>query len=269
MPFALVAARALQFWALAILFGGGGLLLLLKQRDHSQALRVAALVAVVSGIAWLALVFVGVTGDPAALMHLDAWRVFFISPFGLPWAIRLCLLVAYAIAALQRHVMPFVAVSLGAILDQAWLGHAATGTGSIAAPMILSYWIHVLAGFAWVGGLTMLCLLIARRRWDSVRAGLALFSSVGIVLVAAILASGVLNASFRIASANDLFATDYGRILMAKVGMFAAMLGLAFFNRRQGTRRLGYLSISVTVETLLGVGVLLAAAMLGVTEPPG
>ena len=268
MTVALVVARALHFWALAVLFGGGGLLLLLKRREPGIAVRCAAVLALASGVAWLALTFVGVTGDPADLARLDAWRGVLASPFGPPWAIQLAILAACGIAAAQRRLAPFVAIGLAAILDQAWLGHAATGTGATAATMIASYWVHVLAGSAWVGGLTMLCLLIARRDRDLARAGVSLFSTSGIVLVAAILASGVLNGSFRIATASDLVATPYGRIVAIKVGLFMAMIGSAIFNRRQGVTWSRRLAFSIALETTCGLAVLLAAAILGITEPP-
>lgn len=269
----LILARTLHFWALAVMLGGAGFVALLRRELGPwprRVLRGAAVLAALSGIAWFTGVFVDVTGDRAALLDPDQWSAFMTSAFGPPWAIQLGLSgVALGLVAATRPA-PVLAVGVLLALDQAWLGHAATATGGAAVLAIASYWLHVLAGLAWVGALVMLCVVgVAERRVP--RDGLGLFSDLGIVLVATVLASGIVNASLRLRTLADLAATTYGHVLGVKVALFAGMIALAVVNRREG--RLadgrGSLALTVALETGCGLAVLGVAAVLGITSPPG
>lgn len=269
MQAALIVARTLHFWATAFLFGGAGFLLALGRRNAVAVpgLRVAAPVAAISGLAWFALVFVDLTGGIDGLGDPEAWSAFFDAPFGMPWLVRVCLCGAAFGLTLVRAPSVFLATGTLLLLDQAWLGHAAAAHGTDAAAQIALYWVHVLAGSAWVGALTMVCILAAAEGRVP-RDGLALFSKYGVVLVAVLLASGIANAWVRGMTPGDLATTDYGRILVAKLALFAGMIALATTNRRR-SRQAASASLVATVgrETFLGLTVLALAAILGVTEP--
>ena len=100
------------------------------------------------------------------------------------------------------------------------------------------------------------------------------------VAVTLIVASGIANAGFRVAgSFGKLFDTAYGDALLTKISVVAAMLALAYFNRfvfmpklrsaaLKGREQTTWLDRSVTFELALGVLVLGAAAVLGITPPP-
>ena len=68
--------------------------------------------------------------------------------------------------------------------------------------------------------------------------------------------------------------TDYGRLLLLKIGLFAAMLGIAAVNRFHLTPQLGARGISRSLarnslaETGLGLCVLLFVGALGTMAPP-
>ena len=72
-----------------------------------------------------------------------------------------------------------------------------------------------------------------------------------------------------------LIGTDYGRLLLAKLGLFAAMLGLAVTNRGVLTPRLAggdraalhLLRRNTFLEIAAGIGVVLIVGVLGVTVP--
>jgi putative copper resistance protein D len=100
------------------------------------------------------------------------------------------------------------------------------------------------------------------------------------VLVAAIVASGLVNAWFLIGPSGlpQLVGDPYGRALLAKLALFAAMLALAAANRwhlapalrrEPGRTGLAALRRSITAESLAGIGVLALVAWLGTLEPPG
>jgi putative copper resistance protein D len=133
--------------------------------------------------------------------------------------------------------------------------------------MVSSYVAHVLAGFAWVGALTIVCL--AFRSCDDVRDQLAVFSNFGLALVGIIFATGCLNTAMHVMRASQLATTPYGQVLLVKIVLFALMLGLAAFNRREARRGASRhaVIVAVAIETTLGVLVLCAAAILGVTPP--
>ena len=52
----------------------------------------------------------------------------------------------------------------------------------------------------------------------------------GMVAVTLIIISGTANAAFRVAGAK-LFGSAYGDVLLTKLGLVAAMLAFAYFNR--------------------------------------
>ena len=231
------------------------------------------MLAALTGLAWLMATFVIITGAPGHLLDAEDWAAFWGSSFGTPWGVRLGVLAGCAIlASLPAHRATLAAFALlGAALavDQAWLGHAATGTGRAGDLMLAADALHALAALAWTGALPMLGLLLASQERRYADRALDLFATLGLVAVSALLATGVLNASFRIASALQLVDTPYGRIVSLKLGLFAAMLLLAWTNRRNAGARLSRrLAWGVALETGFGLLVLCAAALLGVTEPP-
>ncbi len=267
-------------------------------RATHRLLRIAAPVAAFSGLAWLAGMLVNMTSDPAApdwsaLKDPETLRLFFFETgFGVVSIIRLALLAtAVGVVALPlKGRMSFVGlVHIGAVLlvSQAWLGHAAEGGAALkGAAMIAAYSVHVLAGGAWVGGLAPLLFVLVEQGRTARNPALEnlkilyRFSAMGMAAVTLIVVSGTINAGFRVAgSFGKLFDTAYGDVLCAKLALVAMMLALAFFNRfvampRSRTAsgecaaRTSALTRNVAAELALGVFVLGAAAVLGVTPPP-
>jgi copper resistance protein D len=107
---------------------------------------------------------------------------------------------------------------------------------------------------------------------------LSRYSILATAAVALILLSGIVNALFRVQGHIARFiATDYGEILLVKLLLVALMLALASYNRFIALPRLGptkrqkiasNLAGSIGAELALGVIVIGAAALLGVTPPP-
>ncbi len=257
-------------------------------------LRVAAPVAAISGVAWTALVLINMTSDFHSVVNPEDLNAFiYETPVGMVSILRFALLaIAVVVAFLPWHgrVWYSALLHLGALLliSQAWLGHAAEGgTGIYGAIMITVYATHVLAAGSWVGGLPPLLFgLVEQRRFAPEDARictvdiLSRFSAMGMVAVTLIVASGIANAGFRVAgSFGKLFYTEYGDALVTKVSVVAVMLALAYFNRfifmpklrsaeLKGIKHINRLGRSVAFELVLGVFVLGAAAILGITPPP-
>jgi putative copper resistance protein D len=304
----LVLSRWIHFFSIFILFGSSFFWFYMGQerllagpgglprtlRATTILLRIAAPVAAISGVAWLAGLLANMTSGFGNLADPENWRLFFFeTQFGPVSILRLAMLAAAVVVALLpwRNRAWFSALlHIGALLliSQAWLGHANEGgAGLYGAVMIIAYAIHALAAGAWVGGLPPLLFACVEQRFFSLEDArnwtidiLLRYSWMAIVAVVLIVASGAVNAGFRVAGSFDkLFDTGYGDVLLTKIGVVAVMLVLASFNRfialprlraapLKGMIQINKLRISVAAELLLGVVVLFVAAVLGMTPPP-
>lgn len=168
------------------------------------------------------------------------------------------------------------ALGLGSLLSLAWLGHAGASEYVLQLAADVA---HVAAAGIWLGALAGLVLLAAEARealrLPELRSALERFSALGIPLVLVLLASGLANSWYLIGSSDVRHIVDsvYGRLLLAKLALFCAMLGLAALNRYRLTPSLAaatlrYVRASVAAEAVLGAGVLALVSWLGTLEPP-
>ena len=105
------------------------------------------------------------------------------------------------------------------------------------------------------------------------------FSTLGIVSVTTILLSGVVNTAILIGSPHGLVATEYGRLLMFKIAIFAVMLAFAAVNRFRLTPQLAstgndqssvalrHLIRNSAIETTLGLSIIVVVGVLGTLHP--
>jgi putative copper resistance protein D len=174
------------------------------------------------------------------------------------------------------------AAGLGFVASLAWTGHAGSTLGRAGDLHVAADALHLCAAATWIGGLLSLVLFfaVARRTggpvWISlVREAMGRFSIMGIVSVAVLSATGVVNAYFLVGSFHALVITDYGWLLLLKLGVFAAMLALAATNRLRLTPRLAFsgdgavrwLTRNSAMEFALGLAVLTIIGMLGTLHP--
>ena len=120
--------------------------------------------------------------------------------------------------------------------------HASAGV-QVPVAMVSSV-VHLLAMSVWLGGLAALFVALARAPLDTPvpDAAVVRFSRLALGSVAALAVSGVYQ-SWRGLGSWEALATPYGRILLVKVGVVAAMLAVAAYSR-SWTRR----SVPVPVE---------------------
>ena len=147
--------------------------------------------------------------------------------------------------AVAGHAPAAIAAAAGLIALIALIGHAGATPGTAGDIHLASDMVHLLAAGAWLGGLPALAMLLARARraddpaWHSFAVGATRrFSWLGIVSVAALLASGIINSWNLLGGPRDLVTTDYGRLVLLKIGLFVAMVGIAAANRFHFTPRL-------------------------------
>lgn len=189
-------------------------------------------------------------------------------------------------ASWRSVVVPSAAVAVASL---AWNGHGAATEGGSGWIHLAGDVVHLLAASAWLGALWMFIRLIAAGRCASgqtlvaAQRALAAFAASGSVMVALILASGLINAAMlvRLEDVPTLGSTAYGRLLIVKLALFLGMLGLAALNRfrltpalesgiarNDGAAALASLRRSLAFEAALGVAILGVVAWLGTLAPP-
>ena len=263
---------------------------------RTQTLRVAWIglaVTALSGVIWLLLQAVSMSGLPfgEAMTGHVLWTVLDQTQFGMVAEIRGPLAIVLAVClAYQR--LPWTdwlafAAALGLTAAIAWAGHGGSTLGAIGNLHVVADALHLLAAAAWIGGLVPLVLLLAAVgrhptvAWASqARDTTRRFSTLGAISVATLAASGIVNVWFLVGSVHALLVTEYGQLLMLKLGVFAVMLVFAAVNRFWLTPRLGLsmakgpqldalrqLTRNSTIEIGLGLAIFAIVGMLGTLHP--
>jgi copper resistance protein D len=251
------------------------------------------IIAVMSGAAWLILLAANIYGTGIGQIWSDGglWTVLGQTRFGYVWSVRLVLaaLLAVLLAARPMALMTlagrsrdvFAAIlATGFLIGPAWVGHAGATPGEAGQIPLAADALHLLAAGAWLGGLPPLAMLLAavwpqsEPGWDFVSAtAVRRFSLLGLSSVGAILASGIVNSWYEVGSLGNLVTTAYGRLVLAKIGLFTAMIGLAAVNRFYLTPRLAMagavqgLQRNAVAESTLGFAVILIVGFLGAMAP--
>ncbi len=122
--------------------------------------------------------------------------------------------------------------------------------------------IHLAAMAVWLGGLVMLVGFLLRQADErELGAILPIWSRWAATAVAALIVAGVVQALIEVSSLDGLFFTTYGRLILAKVGLAAIVLVMAYFSRRlvrskaaeaepKGLRRVVWAELAVTAVVL-------------------
>ncbi len=243
----------------------------------AAALALAALEATLRLANLLALPVSALDGDSLRwfLFELPAGRAALLRVTALLLLLGL-LLRADALRTLRRPLPLLLAVV--ALSSLAWNGHAAAAGGWRLAAGIT----HLLAAGAWVGAIALLLALTCRHQQhpDTLLRALRGFAVPGTFIVSTLLLSGVFSYLSLGGTAFDLWTSNYGRLLLLKLGMVGGMLSLAAVHRwwlvpklestsgQQGAVKvLRHLRGSLTMDALLAVLVLACVAVLGTLDP--
>ncbi|MFC7277799.1 copper resistance CopC/CopD family protein [Paractinoplanes rhizophilus] len=155
-------------------------------------------------------------------------------------------------------------LALGGLVTWPLTGHAAAAPLSPA--IIASDVVHLSAMAVWIGGLLTLSVFLLRRT-DPRVLGVVLpaWSRWAALAVVWLVAGGVVQAVVQVGSVPALWRTDYGRLLLAKVAVLAAVLGTAFFARRMVNRRQVVTAGPGRMRRAVGTEVLATAVILGLS----
>jgi putative copper resistance protein D len=299
----LVGSRLVHFSCAIILFGSA-LFVLYSGPTGSRSECVARLLpniffacaigALLSGVAWFLFTVSNMSGALAGAFDSDALSsVLWDTGFGRMWAARavpMLLIVAMVwlrgSSILSDRSIRFLAI-LAAILlaSLTGVGHTQIHEGVPAIVHVTADAVHLLAAGAWLGGLVPLGLVVAACRAKQLPSDeavfvLSRFSSMAYLAVAAIVASGSINAWFLIGALSALVGTSYGELLLLKLGLFGLMLCLAASNRfrlvpglakapiiGQSNLTLARLRRHIVAEQILGILVVGIASLLGTLSP--
>ena len=281
MSSAMVLCRFLHFIVVLMLFGAWMFRPWLLGRETvldrplARISQWLAAVALISGVCWLLLIAASMAGTwEAAIDSATLRRVLGNTFFGQVWSWHLLLNGALVMLLLTpwRASLPLRLILSGLLLATlAPVGHGAMLDGISGQLLILNQIVHLICVGAWLGGLLLLVMIL--RKPDGLPVGTLLqrFSGVGYALVAGLVITGLINV--RVLTGQfwpTPLLSGFALILLIKVLLVAAMLGLALFNRvqiRACEQRLSTLRASVVLEWLLGIGAVAAVSLLG-TLPP-
>src|SRR5215831_18620322 len=251
----------------------------------------AALLALVSALAWGWFAIAGMTGAMMAAADLEnLLTVLRETSFGQVWVPRFGLGVVLLALILGRSSEHWITAFLAGLLlaSLALVGHTQTSDGALWVGHVSADGAHLLAAGAWLGGLLALgYVLTCARRFPSAETtahavtALVRFSGMGYAAVAVLIGSGLVNAWVLVGPPTRLLTTPYGQLLLVKVCLLAGMLVLAAQNRfrlvpaLQRSKEsclpaellLQALRRNVIGEQILGLSIVLIVAWLG-TLPP-
>lgn len=299
----LIGVRFALYLTLAALFGLSAFSLYgLRGRERGDALALrpwligSAALGLLFSAAWVVLMASSMAGTPAWPINREAVDGLLTgSAIGTAWKLRMVMLVLAALAALVAAgrgiwLSAVALCSAVALATLAWTGHGAMDEAAMGWVHLIADILHLIASGVWVGALLGLILLVTRpaARVNAAHLGLthrALhgFGTVGTVVVGTIVVTGLVNGWMLVGIGNvtALPATLYGQLLIAKLALFVAMLGLASLNRFRLSpafersiaaddhgSALGALRTSLAVETACVVMILGLIAWLGTLAPP-
>lgn len=215
----------------------------------------------------------------SGVAHFDGFGDSVNSHIGRVLLTRTALLIVLSAAAWtrRRHCSAgALACGAGVLVTVALTGHEAVGSDVWVATT--SAVVHLGAMAVWLGGLTVLALVVLPRirLSDRVPIGyLTRWSRTAFCCVGLLIVTGEYQAWRQIQPVPSLWSTHYGVVLLIKLALVAVMLGSAWWAQRQiagrGERspaqRFAAVGRSVGIETLVAVGVLAVTTLL-VSEPP-
>lgn len=270
-------------WAMWLIAHPTGAVRACLWRSQRRWTAVSAVVALAAGVGWLGEIVVRLAGSSGIMaMTPTQWSaVLRETTFGHEWLMRsLALGLLVVLASIRRPPATtgsWLGLGAGAVaaVSVSLTSHAAaSGHGwRLAADMA-----HITAAGLWLGALPLLARMLGRGVFEPTAADRVTraFSRMGVACVAVLVFSGGVNASALGLSAL-WWRSDYGRLVLIKIVLFAGMLSLALYNRRRLTPRLAgaeaesaarALRRSIMAELALGVLIVAVVGVLGATMPP-
>ncbi|HUE64343.1 MAG TPA: copper homeostasis membrane protein CopD [Rhizomicrobium sp.] len=299
---AIIILRFVQYSAAMVLFGSSLFLLyggLLQPRPGALAswpnrlLLLAALAIVVAAPLQFIIQTAMLAGLPPFALDAGTLKASLLEmSFGKSSLIRLALaLIAWVGIWLlpAGRAIGLSVTTLGALIcaSFAWMGHGAATENAYGWLHLTADVTHSLGAAGWIGALVVFWIATQPELLDPIHLtdlcqSLRRFSGIGILFVAIITVSGLVNSVFLIGiNPVQAVSTRYGQVLALKLAIFIIMLGLAAANRfrhvpalgraladRASVGNLHRLRLSICMETIAAVLILALVSWLGTLQPP-
>ena len=281
-----LGGRFLDFSLLLLCVGGAAALAIaLQSASASVRRRLLGLLALAAAaLTAIALVGLGLQGAAAGGAGLgegfrwDSVTSVADTRFGHFSLLRAALAAALCVVALVARAqggrgatattVAALVLALALVVTPGLSGHASvSGPVSIAADAA-----HVQAAAVWTGGLAFVVLaliLTRRKRWELAAASVPRFSTMAVVSVAILIVAGTLNGYLQVRAWRGLWDTEYGILLLIKVGLVLPLLALGAYNNRFAVPRLRARIASVVERRrflrMAGAELVVMLAVVGVT----
>ncbi|MEU2170134.1 copper resistance CopC/CopD family protein [Micromonospora chersina] len=201
------------------------------------------------------------------------------STYGTAHLVRLGLLAAAAFLLRPLFAGPvgrtdgLILAILGGAALFTWplAGHPAASPAPAVSVVVDA--VHLGSMAVWLGGLVMLAVFLLRRADErELDAILPIWSRWAALAVAALLLAGTVQGLIEVATPKALVDTTYGRLLLAKIVLFALVVGVAAYSRslvrrRTAAGRPGSMRRAVLAELAITAVVLGVSATLVQTTP--
>ncbi|MFT4469286.1 cytochrome c oxidase assembly protein [Arthrobacter sulfonylureivorans] len=249
----------------------------------TAALRLAAIAAVVWTLAAMTVLvfsFSDIAGLPVSGdASYTAGFVGFMTDIGTGQAWLSITIVAAIVATLILGIrslpglgMTLALATIGGLLPMALIGHSAGGDDHYGA--VNSIGLHLLGACLWVGGIIVLAFISGTLGTKDITGQvLRRYSSLALISFFLVFFSGVINASIRITSLDQL-SSPYGVLVVIKALATLLLGAIGLMHRQWIIPELGTLSGKrvlwqlITVELLIMAAVFGIATALGRTAPP-
>ncbi len=283
--------RWLWFLGMAVAIGALGLRLICL-RGLDVPLKLQRRLAIVAGLGVIAAIQAGIAAfslrsEDALQLPISRFLYGDLSPIGatpfghafvamtLGFAAALALIYLSWLTDRLVFQVPAFLLAVGFAGGLSLSGHDAVDPGSSWLSE-LADWVHLAAASLWIGGLATLVFVVWFSAPEIRRQAFVNFSRLATVLIALVLGAGTYLAFVRLPHLHDLWTQRYGVVLLIKIGLVCLALAWGAFHHFVVRPRLasadgGFLTRvgrSLAGESLVGVAVLLVAAILVDSRPP-
>jgi copper transport protein len=277
--------RILGYISLALLVGAALVLSVLwpERLDRRGAVRllwIGAIAVAVTGLLEVLLEIWYVSG-PLDEVGWSQARTVMLSQFGAAHSVRIGvalaapLLLSPLIYGAGRGTTRALAMMVGVLGLATWPASGHPAASPVPALSLVADLTHLAAMSVWLGGLAMLAVFLLPRAHPSELAGIVpIWSRWAQVAVSVLLATGVVQSVIEVGSVDGLFAAGYGWLVLAKAGLLAGVLGLAWQSRRLVPRVAAHAAGAtarlrgLVLAEAAGIAVVLAVASVLVQTPP-
>jgi copper transport protein len=213
-------------------------------------------------------------GDLSPIAVTPFGRAFIVMTLG--FAVVLALIYFSWLLDNVAFLVPALVISVLLLSGLSLSGHDAVDPGS-SWKSKLADWVHLSAASLWIGGLGTLVAFVWFGAPELRRIAFRRFSELATVSIALVLAAGTYLGIVRLPHPSDLWSSGYGQVLLVKISLVVLVLAwggvhkFVIAPRLEGADGGGFMTKvgrSLAGEALVGVAVLLMAAILVDSKPP-